>query len=97
MIVPDRPAGLAAPLADVTRGSGHSFLGTGDLTLPAMLVASAARAGWLAALSVSLGALLGLVAVNLIFRSQRVRRPMPALPPIALGAILGHLAAQLLL
>lgn len=97
MIVPDRAAGFATPLEEVGKRPGHSFLGTGDLTLPAMLVASAAHASWSSAAYVGLGAIIGLATVNFIFISQRVRRPMPALPPIALGAIIGHLAAQLIL
>ena len=90
MIVPVETAGLWTPLSKVASGSGHQFIGTGDLILPALLVASVGRYGVAYGLFVGGGALLGIMVTTALFLSQKIRRPMPALPPIALGAIAGY-------
>ncbi|HTM68569.1 MAG TPA: presenilin family intramembrane aspartyl protease [Candidatus Binatia bacterium] len=89
MILPERPAGFLLPVSEAVPGSGFVFLGTGDVILPALLVASVARVSLVAAAVVGLGALSGAAALHLLFLTQRVRKPMPALPPIAAGALLG--------
>lgn len=91
MILPERPSGLLAPLADVEPERGFLFLGTGDLALPALLVASVGARSLPAAAFTAVGALIGLVGLHLLFVSQPDRRPMPALPPLALGTLLGYL------
>jgi len=91
MILAERPRGLLCPLGGVTPGTDFVFLGTGDLVLPALLVSSAAASGgWSAAVSVAVGAAIGLAATHVIFITQRIRKPMAALPPIAAGAMLGY-------
>jgi len=92
IILSDRLEGLFAPVADVGPGKGFYFLGTGDIALPAILVASAAQTSVFAASAVSIGALTGLAATQLLFRLQPLRKPLPALPPIALGATIGYLS-----
>lgn len=97
MILPERPRGLLCRLGEVRPGTDLVFLGTGDLVLPALLVSSAAASsGWIAAASVAAGAALGLAATHAIFVTQRIRKPMAALPPIAAGAILGYAIAALM-
>ena len=91
MILPERPSGLLARLGEVGPGKNFVFLGTGDLVLPALLVASVTTwSGVSAALPIVVGAALGLAATHIIFISQRIRKPMAALPPIAAGAALGY-------
>lgn len=89
MILPERPADALLPVTEAQPGRGFVFLGTGDLILPALLVAAVARASPAAAASVGIGALLGAISLHALFLSQKVRRPMPALPPLAAGALLG--------
>jgi presenilin-like A22 family membrane protease len=92
MILPERPTDFLLPVAEAKPGSGFVFLGTGDVILPALLVASVARVSLIAASVVGLGALCGAAALHLLFLGQKVRKPMPALPPIAAGALLGFVA-----
>lgn len=88
-IVPRRAADLLARTDDRRLGGSVFQLGTGDVVLPALLVASAAGSGR-SGLFPAAGALFGLwLTLGLFFRVSR-RRPMPALPPVALGAILGY-------
>ncbi|MEY4744947.1 MAG: hypothetical protein RL272_892 [Candidatus Parcubacteria bacterium] len=89
MILPERPGGFLLPVTEAVPGAGFVFLGTGDVILPALLVVSVARLSVAAAVTVSAGALIGAAALHLLFLTQKVRRPMPALPPIAAGALLG--------
>lgn len=67
------------------------FLGTGDIALPVFFAVSVLPFGLMSSISVVFGALAGLFAVHLLFTRQKERRPMPALPPIAAGAIIGFL------
>ena len=93
MILSERPGNLLLPVTTVTSGSGFIFLGTGDVVLPALLVASVSVIDARAAVLVATGALCGAVVLHLVFLSQHERRPMPALPPIAVGALLGFVAS----
>lgn len=95
IIIPVTVSGSFKRLKEVTAEGGFVFLGTGDMVLPAMLVASLAAGGSPAAIPVAVGALAGLLATSLIFAAQRVSRPMPALPPVALGSVAGYLITLL--
>lgn len=66
------------------------FLGTGDVALPAMLAASALRVSPVSSIMTLAGASAGFALMFMLFLAQARRAPMPALPPIALGAILGY-------
>lgn len=81
---------------DVRPGQEFLFLGTGDVALPGLLVASAGAAGWLYALPAALGSILGLALTHYLFISQEHAKPMPALPAIAAGAIAGQLLALII-
>jgi len=95
IIVPVTPAGFLKRLTTVGSGADFLFLGTGDIVLPALLVAAVGRLGVIQALPVALGAIIGLASMHFIFMSQPRRRPIPALPPIALGSILGYLVTYI--
>ncbi|MBI1974816.1 MAG: hypothetical protein HYS57_00465 [Parcubacteria group bacterium] len=75
---------------EVIPGAGFSILGTGDLVFPAVLASSAYIVVPFSGVMISLFSLVGLFVTHTLFFRQRVRRPMPALPPIALGAIMGY-------
>jgi presenilin-like A22 family membrane protease len=96
MILPERPAGLLLPASEARPGAGFMFLGTGDLVLPALLVASVARTGLGAAAFVAAGALVGVAVMHVVFLSQKERRAMPALPPIVAGALVGFLVSLMI-
>jgi presenilin-like A22 family membrane protease len=72
------------------------YLGTGDVLMPAILAASAARQSLVHGLAVGLGALIGYCLLSQIFLGKDQHRPMPALPPIALGSIGFYLISLIL-
>ncbi len=67
------------------------FLGTGDLALPLFLAVSVFPYGTQYSLGVIFGACFGLAADHLVFIGQKIRKPIPALPAIALFSIIGCL------
>ncbi|MFH1047579.1 MAG: presenilin family intramembrane aspartyl protease [Patescibacteria group bacterium] len=92
MILPERFIDCNVRIGDVSFSRGFAFLGTGDLVLPALFSVSVASThGLSASLPVILGSVFGLVLTNALFMWQKIRRPMPALPPIVLGCIIGYL------
>jgi len=98
IIVPLTPRGFLNRLSAVEPGRKFLFLGTGDLVLPVLLVVATARFGGIyGALIVLAGSLAGLAGTHLFFMNQKRLRPIPALPSIALGAILGYLVSFLAL
>ncbi len=92
MILPVRPRDYGTPVANASPGN-FIFLGTGDFVFPAILVASAARHSIVLAFATSVGAVFGVVLLRAIVVRKPVSRPMPALPPIAVCAILGYALA----
>ena len=71
------------------------MLGTGDFVFPLIMAASAYSISPVAAWLVFSFALFGLLLMHLIFFSQKIRRPMPALPPLAAFAIFGFLISDI--
>lgn len=90
-----RPAELVAPAAGPAASSAM-LLGTGDVALPAMLAAAALREHPARPVVVALGAMAGFALMFFLFLRQARRRPMAALPPIALGAIVFYFASLLI-
>lgn len=95
-IIPEHPRLLFTRADQVSAGENFFFLGTGDVALPALFVASAAHAGVGLAIGAAVGSLVGLFFTDLLFQWGR-RRPMPALPPIALGTLAGFFVAMLMI
>jgi len=80
--------------ADKNLQNAFVYLGGGDLAFPLILVvASSLQIGLKTAIFTSVGALMGLLALNIIFMMQKERKPMAALPPLAAFSILGFLAS----
>lgn len=67
------------------------ILGSGDILLPLILVSAVAVYSIRASIIVGLFAAAGLFVTHLIFSSQKERKPMAALPPIATFSIIGYL------
>ena len=65
------------------------------MALPAFFVAAVARENFVAGVGAAAGSLIGLMFTDFIF-SWGHRKPMPALPPIAFGTLLGFFVAILL-
>ena len=94
LIIPEEPRLLFRRLKEIPGQEGFFFLGTGDLALPSLFIASAALQGRALALGAAVGSLFGLIATNIFF-TRAQRRPMPALPPIAIGTLAGFFVAML--
>lgn len=77
------------------RDGGVHLLGTGDLALPLLVVASAISVATPVVVGAVIGMLLGFTATHAIFFGQTKPRPMAALPPIAAGTALGFLIGML--
>ena len=93
MIYPEHWHGFKAHLNKAHPGEGFMMLGTGDFVFPIIMATSAYSISAAAAWTVLIVSLLGLLLMHLIFSLQKVRRPMPALPPLAAFAIIGFLIA----
>jgi presenilin-like A22 family membrane protease len=76
--------------------SAYCFLGGGDVVLPLILAVSVAKESLVSALIISLFSFFGLFLLHLIFAFQKVKRPMPGLPPLILMTILGYLITTLI-
>jgi len=91
------PLGIRSLSAQAETVSGRAmYLGSGDIALPAMLAVAAMRGGFVHGLAAALGAMAGFALLVLLFMAQPKRRPMPALPPIALGSASFYLASLLM-
>jgi len=92
IIVPKTIFELNSPLKEADPRRGKTLvLGAGDIVFPLMLAASLTNKGIACVLVVSIFSLIGLLVGFLIFKSKKIRRPMPALPPIAFFSIIGYL------
>ena len=94
MIYPEHWHGFKAHLNKAHPGEGFMMLGTGDFVFPIIMATSAYSISAAAAWTVLIVSLLGLLLMHLIFSLQKVRRPMPALPPLAAFSIIGFFAAM---
>jgi presenilin-like A22 family membrane protease len=95
-IIPNKLSGFKEKISAVRPGEDFMILGSGDIALPLVLVASVGRISFPQAIIVAAFSLLGLLVTHLIFINQKVRRPMAALPPIAAFSIIGYLVASLI-
>ena len=93
MIYPEHLHGFKSHIKEAHPGEGFMMLGTGDFVFPLVMATSAYAVSPAAAWTVFIASLFGLLLMHLIFMSQKVRRPMPALPPLAACAILGFFIA----
>ncbi|MCX6744418.1 MAG: presenilin family intramembrane aspartyl protease [Candidatus Parcubacteria bacterium] len=97
IIIPQNYHGLFRKIQTVSPETEFMFLGTGDLAIPAMFVVSCLQINLLTSLITGLGTIFGFILLYIIFVTQKERRPMPGLPPIVLGTLLGNLLAQLIM
>ncbi|MBI4160677.1 MAG: hypothetical protein HY506_02105 [Candidatus Yanofskybacteria bacterium] len=90
-VIPASPAGLGERMSRIAPGDQFMILGSGDVILPLLLAASLVRISLPSSITVAIFSILGLFLMHLIFNNQKTRRPMAALPPIALLSIIGYL------
>ncbi len=95
-ILPQKPAGFLAQANNIKIGEEFIFLGGGDIALPLLLTTSLIPQGLEPALVVGFFGLLGILASLFLSLSQPKRRPIPALPPIALACLVGYLLTRLI-
>lgn len=96
MIFPEKVEGFKEHLDKAHPGEGFMMLGTGDFVFPLVMASSAFVVSSLAPWLVLGFSLLGLLIMHFIFFSQKIRKPMPALPPLAAFSILGFVVAILI-
>jgi len=96
LIVPPDLASFKQNLKQVKPGGKFMVLGGGDVVFPLLLCSSLVSSGVLNSLIVALFSLIGLLAGFLFFISQKQKKAIPALPPIALFSIIGYLITKII-
>ena len=96
IIIPEHVKNWFVETRKVKPKEGFMFLGTGDIALPMIFAASALKESIISSMAIIIGALIGLMMIHVLFRLQKRREPMPALPPIAFFSILGYLISLFL-
>ena len=96
LILPSKISDFNAKLKEVSPGGKFLILGGGDIIFPLILCVSLVSQGILQSLIVAFFALIGLAFSFYLFISQKARKPIPALPPIALFSIIGFLITKLI-
>jgi len=91
LIIPQRFSDFTMSLSRIKPGEQIFFLGGGDVIFPLVLAVSVLSQGFLKTIIISLFALIGFFVSSFLFALQKQRKPMPALPPIALFSIIGYL------
>ena len=95
-VIPQSTTDFRANMKNVQPGEGFMILGSGDVLLPMLFSVSLIPISLSQAIIVATFSCLGLFATHLIFTNQKVRRPMAALPPIALLTIIGYVLSKFL-
>ena len=96
LVIPQNISGFQESLLKIEPGGKFLILGGGDIVFPLLFAASLVPQGILNSSIVALFSLIGLFVSFWIFTRQKVRQPIPALPPIALFSIIGFLITKLI-
>ncbi len=96
LIVPQEISDFLADLKKIKPGGKFLILGGGDIAFPLLFCASLIPVGISHSLIVGFFVLIGLFISFWFFISQKIRQPIPALPPIALFSIIGYLITKLI-
>jgi len=96
LVVPPDLASFKQNLKQIKPGGKFMVLGGGDVVFPLLLCSSLVSSGVLNSLIVALFSLVGLFAGFLFFISQKEKKAIPALPPIALFSIIGYFITKIL-
>ena len=96
LVIPPNLSAFLASLNEIKLGGKFLILGGGDIVFPLLFSASLIPAGILNSLIVAFFSLIGLFISFYIFSRQKIRSPIPALPPIALFSIVGYLITKMI-
>jgi presenilin-like A22 family membrane protease len=91
LVIPPGISGFRGTIKEVRPGGKFLVLGGGDIVFPLLFCSSLIPSGMVPVLIVALFSLVGLFVSFWFFISQKERKPIPALPPIALFSIIGFL------
>jgi len=91
LIIPKNILGFRESLEKIEPGGKFLILGGGDVIFPLLFSASLVPVSILNSLIVAIFSLVGLFIGFYIFTRQKIRQPIPALPPIAFFSIFGFL------
>jgi len=91
IIIPQHVRNWFVDLKKVKPREGFMFLGTGDIALPMIFAVSAITISIYSSIAIIIGALIGVMFINISFAYQKKKAAMPALPPIAFFSILAYL------
>lgn len=91
LVIPQNILGFSESLKNIKIGGKFLVLGGGDIVFPLLLCSSLIPFGLSKSLIVGFFSLIGLSVSFYLFLSQKKRKPIPALPPIALFSIIGFL------
>lgn len=92
-IIPQSFSGLFKKISVVSPSSEFMFLGTGDIAIPAIFIVTCLQLSLRTATITGLGAICGFIFLHILFTTQEKKSPMPGLPPIVFGCLLGFLIA----
>jgi len=95
LILPKRIKHFWQDLKDVEPGGKFMILGGGDVIFPLLLCVSVTPLGILKTTVISLFCLAGIVFSFFVFIKKR--KPIPALPPITLFAVIGYFIIRFLI
>ena len=96
LIIPQSFKDLFKNIKFVSPNIDFMFLGTGDIALPAIFIVACLQFNLLTSLITGLGALFGFILLYIVFITQKERQPMPGLPLIVLGTLVGYLLALII-
>ena len=96
LVIPPNIAGFKNTIGEVKPGGKFLVLGGGDIVFPLLLCSSLIVQGIFTSLVVAAFSVFGLGVSFFIFSKQKRRKPIPALPPIALFSIIGFFLTKLL-
>lgn len=97
LVLPQKTSDFKTLLKQVQPGGQRFFiLGGGDIVFPLMFCASLLQTGIMNALIVAGFSMIGLGANFYLLNKQKQRKPIPALPLIALFSIIGYLITKLI-
>ena len=83
-------------LENVQLGGRFMILGSGDIALPLILIASIVGTSIFHSFLVLVFSMAGLLITHILFVRQKERKPMAALPPIATMSIIGYLISTII-
>jgi len=96
LIIPAQVKDFTEKISEVQPGGKFLVVGGGDVVFPLILCVSFVPESMTKALIMIGFSLLGLGFSFWVFVTQKIKKPIPALPPITLGAIIGYLVVTFL-